>query len=129
MEIARWPLSEERELTLLREVLDSSQWGGFHPMVERFEQQFAAYQHARFAVSAFNGTVALERVLAVAGIGPGDEVIIPAISFVSTATAVSRVGAVPVFVDIEPDTLNLDPDRAAAAITPQTRAILTVHFG
>ena len=59
----------------------------------------------------------------------GDEVIVPAISFVSTAMAVSRVGAVPVFVDIEPLSFNMDPERAAAAITPRTRAIIAVHFG
>ena len=72
-----------------------------------------------YAVSTFNGTVSLEMMLHVAGIGPGDEVIVPAISFVSTATAVSRVGATPVFVDIEPCSFNLDPERVAAAITSQ----------
>ena len=63
------------------------------------------------------------------GIGPGDEVIVPAISFASTATAVSRVGALPVFVDIEPYSFNMDPERAAAAITQRTKALIAVHFG
>jgi dTDP-4-amino-4,6-dideoxygalactose transaminase len=63
------------------------------------------------------------------GIGAGDEVIVPAISFVSTATAVPRVGALPVFVDIEPYSFNIDPERAAAAITPRTKAVIAVHFG
>jgi dTDP-4-amino-4,6-dideoxygalactose transaminase len=67
--------------------------------------------------------------LSAAGVGPGDEVIVPAISFVSTAMAVSRVGATPVFVDIEPLSFNMDPERAAAAITPATKAIIAVHFG
>jgi dTDP-4-amino-4,6-dideoxygalactose transaminase len=67
--------------------------------------------------------------LAVAGIGPGDEVIVPAISFVATATAVARVGAIPVFVDIEGDTFNIDPARAAEAVTPQSAALCAVHFG
>jgi dTDP-4-amino-4,6-dideoxygalactose transaminase len=129
MDIAKWPVAGERERELLLSVLDSPQWGGFHEMVSRFEREFAAYQHCAFAVSTFNGTVSLEMMLQVAGIGPGDEVIVPAISFVSTATAVSRVGATPVFADIEPYTFNLDPDRAAAAIGPKTRAILAVHFG
>jgi dTDP-4-amino-4,6-dideoxygalactose transaminase len=73
--------------------------------------------------------VTLEMALEAMGIGPGDEVIVPAISFVSTATAVSRVGATPVFVDIEPHSFNMDPDRAAAAITPRTKALMIVHFG
>ena len=129
MEIAKWPVAGERERELLLSVLDSPQWGGFHEIVARFEREFAAYQHSAFAVSTFNGTVSLEMMFAVAGIGPGDEVIVPAISFVSTATAVSRSGATPVFADIEPDTFNLDPERVAAAIGPRTRAILAVHFG
>lgn len=129
MNIAKWPVAGERERELIGKVLDSGQWGGFHEIVGQFEQQFAAYQHCRYAVSTFNGTVSLELLLSVAGIGPGDEVIIPAISFVSTAVAISRVGATPVFVDIEPYSFNIDPERAAAAITPKTRAILAVHFG
>src|SRR3974390_87612 len=129
MNIAKWPVGGDRERELIQAVLDSSQWGGFHEIVGRFEQQFAAYQQCRYAVSTFNGTVSLEMMLSVAGIGPGDEVIVPAISFISTATAVSRVGATPVFVDIEPHSFNLDPERVTAAITPKTRVILAVHFG
>ncbi len=68
-------------------------------------------------------------MLAGVGIRPGDEVIVPAISFVSTATAVSRIGAVPVFVDIEPYSFNMDPEQVRLAISPRTRAILAVHFG
>jgi dTDP-4-amino-4,6-dideoxygalactose transaminase len=124
-----WPIAGEREQELLGEVLASPQWGGFHEMVSRFEQSFASYQHAAHGVSAVNGTVTIEMMLACAGIRQGDEVIVPAISFVSTATAVSRLGAVPVFVDIEPYSFNMDPDRVRAAISPKTRAILAVHFG
>jgi dTDP-4-amino-4,6-dideoxygalactose transaminase len=110
-------------------VLHSPQWGGFHPLVGKFEEQFARFQGAKFALTAANGTVTLEATLAVLGIGPGDEVIVPAISFVATAMAVSRVGATPVFVDIEADSFNLDPARAAQAVTPRTKAIIAVHFG
>jgi len=127
--IPSWPQAGEREAELLRVVLDSPQWGGFHPFVEEFERSFAAYQHCRYGISAFNGTVSLELALTLLGIKPGDEVIVPAISFVATATAVSRVGALPVFVDIEPYSFNIDPERAAGAITPHTRAIVAVHFG
>jgi dTDP-4-amino-4,6-dideoxygalactose transaminase len=127
--IPSWPQSDERELELLRAVLDSPQWGGFHPFIQQFEQSFSAYQHARHGIGAFNGTVTLEAALKVLGIGPGDEVIVPAISFVSTATAVSRVGAKPVFADIEPWSFNMDPGRAEEAITSGTKAMIVVHFG
>lgn len=110
-------------------VLESPQWGGFHPFVKEFEDSFAAYHHCAFGVSTFNGTVSLELALDVLGIAPGDEVIVPAISFVSTATAVSRVGATPVFVDIEPYSFNIDPEQVMRALTPKTRAIIAVHFG
>jgi 3-amino-5-hydroxybenzoate synthase len=129
MGIPKWPVSGPRERELIDEVLASDQWGGFHPIVTRFEQEFAAFQHCRFGLSAMNGTVTLEMALDALGIGPGDEVIVPAISFISTATAVSRVGATPVFVDIEEDTFNIDPQRVVEAITPKTKAIIPVHFG
>lgn len=129
MNIPAWPIADQREAELLQSVLGHSQWGGFHPIVSEIENRFASYQGARFGMAACNGTVTLELALELLGIGPGDEVIIPAISFVSTATAVARVGATPVFVDIESDSYNLDPQAAAAAISPKTRAILAVHFG
>lgn len=129
MDIPNWPQADQRELELLQKVLASGQWGGFNEMVPCFEKLFARFQHCDFGVSAFNGTVTLETALAVAGIGPGDEVIVPSISFVSTATAVSRVGAIPVFVDIEEYSFNIDPNCVERAISPRTRAILAVHFG
>lgn len=116
-------------MELLRQVLESERWGGYHEFVGRFEKEFAVFQHCAHGVSAVNGTVTLEMALEAAGIGPGAEVIVPAISFISTATAVSRVGATPVFVDIEPFSFNMDPERARAAIGPKTRAIIVVHFG
>jgi 3-amino-5-hydroxybenzoate synthase len=129
MTIPEWPQSDEREANLLREVLASPQWGGFHPFVAEFERSFAAYQHAAHAISAANGTLALELALQVLGIGPGDEVILPAISFISSATAISRVGATPVFVDIEEASYNIDPHCARQAITSHTKAVMAVHFG
>jgi dTDP-4-amino-4,6-dideoxygalactose transaminase len=125
----KWPVSGERELELLREVLESGRWGGHSEFVQRLEREFAAFVHCAHGVAAMNGTVTLEMALWAAGVGPGDEVIVPAISFVSTAMAVSRVGATPVFVDIEPLSFNMDPERAAAAVTPRTKALIPVHFG
>jgi dTDP-4-amino-4,6-dideoxygalactose transaminase len=129
MAIPKWPLSGARERQLLDEVLSSDQWGGFHPIVARFEREFAAFQHCKFGLTAANGSVTLEMALEALGIGDGDEVIVPAISFIATATAVSRVRATPVFVDVEPYTFNIDPDRVGEAIGPKTRAIIAVHFG
>lgn len=128
MEIPPWPQAGERELELLKAVLESPQWGGFHPFVREFEESFARYQHSPYAISASNGTVTLEVALEVLGIKEPDEVIVPAISFISTATAVSRAGATPVFADLEPWSFNLDPFRVEEAITPRTRAIIPVHF-
>jgi dTDP-4-amino-4,6-dideoxygalactose transaminase len=129
MHIPPWPQAGEREAELLRLVLESPQWGGFHPFVTEFEESFAAYQHSAFGISAFNGTVTLEAALSVLGIGPEEEVIVPAISFISTATAVSRVGATPVFVDVDPLSINIDPECVRRAISPRTRAVIAVHFG
>lgn len=129
MHIPSWPQADEREPELLRMVLESPQWGGFHPLVAEFEQSFAAYQHAAHGISVFNGTVALELALTALDIGPGHEVLVPAISFISSAAAVSRVGATPVFVDIEPWSFNIDPERARAAVSSKTKAVMAVHFG
>jgi dTDP-4-amino-4,6-dideoxygalactose transaminase len=127
--IPEWPRSDEREAELLHQVLNSPQWGGFHRFVQEFEQSFAAYQHTKHALSAANGTLTLELALQVLGIGPGDEVILPAISFISSASAISRVGATPVFVDIGENSFNLDPERVKEAISPRTKAVMAVHFG
>ena len=129
MHIPSWPQAGEREAELLQLVLESPQWGGFHDFVGEFEQSFAAYQHSAFGISAFNGTVTLEAALHVLGVGQGDEVIVPAISFISTASAVSRVGATPVFVDIDESSFNIDPEAVKRAISPVTKAIIAVHFG
>jgi len=129
MSLSKWPAGGERELALLREVIEGEHWGGHHPMVGRLEREFAAFCGCAYGLAACNGTVTLEMALEALGVGAGDEVIVPAISFISTATAVSRVGATPVFVDIEGDTFQLDPQRAAAAISKRTRAMIAVHFG
>ncbi|WP_448642083.1 DegT/DnrJ/EryC1/StrS family aminotransferase [Geodermatophilus sp. URMC 63] len=98
------------------------------PEVETFEERFAEYCEAGHCVGVANGTDALELVLAALGIGPGDEVIVPANTFVATAEAVCAVGARPRFVDVLPDTLEIDPDAVAAAIGPRTAAVMAVHL-
>lgn len=98
------------------------------PNVQAFDQEAADYLGVRHAISCANGTDALHLALLAAGIGPGDEVITPAFTFIATAEAIRYVGATPVFVDIEADTFNLDAGLIAAAITDRTRAILPVHL-
>lgn len=98
------------------------------PEVSAFEMAFAAYCGAQHGVGVSSGTAALELVLRGLGIGPGDEVITTAHTFIATAEAISATGAAPVFADIDPLTYNLDPTAAEAAITPRTRAILPVHL-
>lgn len=128
-EFPAWPVSGPRELELIQQVLFSSQWGGYHEYVEEFEKLFCGLHDAYHGIALANGSVALEVMLQAAGIRAGDEVIVPAHSFIATATAVSRIGAKPVFCDIERETFNIDPDSAEAAVGPKTKAIIAVHFG
>jgi dTDP-4-amino-4,6-dideoxygalactose transaminase len=96
--------------------------------VERFEAEWAAYCGAKHCVGVANGTDALELCLAALGIGRGDEVIVPANTFIATAEAVANVGATPVFVDVDPSTLLITAARVEAAITPCTAAVIAVHL-
>lgn len=98
------------------------------PEVKAFEAEFAGFVGARHAVGVASGTDALELALLVVGVSPGDEVITVANSAVPTAAAIREVGAIPRFVEIDPDTLNIDPEAAARAVTARTRAILPVHM-
>ncbi|SIT65866.1 dTDP-4-amino-4,6-dideoxygalactose transaminase [Ectothiorhodosinus mongolicus] len=98
------------------------------PNVQALEAEVAAYLGAPHAVTCASGTDALHLALRAAGIGPGDEVITSAFTFIATAEAIAYVGATPVFVDIDPRSFNLDPDLTEAAITPKTRAIMPVHL-
>jgi len=96
--------------------------------VRMFEEQMAASCRRKYAVSTSNGTTALHLALVVLGIGPGDEVIVPTLTFVATANAVSYTGATPVFVDSEPDYWQMDPTKLEALITPRTKAIIPVDL-
>ena len=124
-----WPAAGPLEKQSVAEVLASREWGGHSETVTRFEALFAGMHDCEHGVATATGTLALELALTAAGIEAGDEVIVPAHSFIATATAVSRVGAVPVFVDIDRDTYNIDPEKIDAAVTDRTRAALVVHFG
>lgn len=124
-----WPVADEREERLLLEVLHSGKWSALQgDKVRTFQERFAAYQGARFATCVPNGTLALMMALMALGLQPGDEVIVPAYTFIATVSTALLLGARPVFVDIDPDTYTLDPAQIASAITPRTRVILPVHL-
>jgi len=106
----------------------SSGWLTTGPRVKEFETVFANYLHAPAALAVSSATDAMLVGLAALGVGPGDEVITTTMTFCSTLHVIEHVGARPVLVDIQPDTLNIDPARIAAAVTPRTRAIMPVHL-
>ena len=105
-----------------------SDWLTTGPTVERFENAFADFAGSAHAVAAANGTAALHLTMLAAGVGPGDEVIVPPLTFAATANCARYVGATVVFADIRPDTLTIDVDQVAARITPRTKAIIAVDY-
>ncbi len=121
------PAIEQEEI---REVVASmeSGWLGTGPKVARFEDDFKKYKGAAHAVALNSCTAALHLSMIAAGVGPGDEVITSALTFCATANAVIHAGGVPVIVDVDPLTMNLDPSLVADRITPRTKALLPVHF-
>ena len=114
----------------IAEVVDTlrSGWIGTGPKVGAFEKAFAAYVGADYAVAVSSCTAALHLSMMVSGVGPGDEVITTPMTFCATANAIVHTGASPVFVDVDPKTMNIDPGKIEAAITPKTKAIVPVHF-
>lgn len=124
-----WPPNRERVADAVREVALSDSWGDVNgPRKRELEDRFARFQGATHGLAVSNGTVSLEIAMRSLGIGSGDEVIVPAYTFLATATAVLTVNALPIFVDIA-ETGCIDPAAAEAAITSRTRAIIAVHLG
>src|SRR6476661_8564631 len=120
------PLLDEQEADAVRRVILTG-WVTQGPEVAAFEREFAACVGAPYACAVSNCTTALHLALRAAGVGPGDEVITVSHSFIATANAIRYCGAVPVFVDVHPDTYIIDPARIDAALSPRTRALLVVH--
>jgi dTDP-4-amino-4,6-dideoxygalactose transaminase len=120
------PCIDEREADAARRVILSG-WITQGPEVAAFEREFAEFVGAEHACAVSNCTTALHLALLAAGVGSGDEVVTVSHSFIATANSIRYCGAIPVFVDIQPDTFNIDPKHVEAAITPATRAILCVH--
>ncbi len=123
-----WPVWDDDERTRLLRTLDAGGWWqGDGEVAASFAQQFADFHGARHGLALTNGTHTLEAALIACDIGEGDEVLVPGMTFVASASAVLAVNAAPVFVDVDPDTLCIDPVAAEAAITERTRAIIVVH--
>lgn len=123
-----WPVWDEHERSALLGVLDAGGWWqGNGTVAATFAADFAAYHGAAFGMALTNGTHTLEAALVACDVGDGDEVIVPGMTFVASAAAVLAVNATPVLVDIDADTLCIDPAAAEAAITPRTKAIIAVH--
>jgi len=129
--VSRWPLYEEDEIAAVTEVLRSGRVNALHhgERCTAFEEGFAALCGQPHAIALANGTLALEVALRALGIGPGDEVIVPARSFVASASCVVACGAKPVFADIDPVSQGLTADHVAQCVTARTRAVILVHLG
>jgi dTDP-4-amino-4,6-dideoxygalactose transaminase len=129
---ASWPFYDEQEKEALIETLESRKWTSSPYLHElpatELEKRFAAYNDARHGIATASGTDALQVAFAAAGVRAGDEVILAPNTFIAGATPILQLGAVPVFVDIDPEFLTLDPDAVEAAITDKTKAISPLHL-
>lgn len=130
-----WPLYDDAERSQIQQSLDQVHgeerlWGGLTPCPKatELEQRFARLHDCEYGIAVANGAAALELALYAIGLELGDEVITTPLTWAASATCVLRAGGVPVFVDVEPENFNLDPDLIEAALTPRTRAILPVHL-
>lgn len=123
-----WPPLSDSAAERLREIYLSREWSFNSPAEQEFERAYADYHGARHGIFMTNGTVTLQCALGALDVGPGDEVIVPALTWMATAMAVHYVGATPVFVDIESNSLCLDPVTVEQAITAKTKAVIPVHL-
>ena len=122
------PALGEEEFEAVKEVMKSG-WIGLGPKTREFEEKFAAYVGTKYAIGLNSGTAALHLALMSLNLGPGDEIIVPSLTFISTVHAIRYVGATPVFADVQEDTLCIDKDDVMRKCTPSTKAIIPVHYG
>ncbi|MEM0329227.1 MAG: DegT/DnrJ/EryC1/StrS family aminotransferase [Nitrososphaerota archaeon] len=123
-----WPIHDKREEELLLEALRSGRWSVGGRFQEEFERRFAEFQQAKHALLCSSGTAALKIALKAMGLKPGDEVIVPAYTFLATATSAIDLGLKVVYADIDPDTYTIDPESARSIMSERTRAIIPVHI-
>lgn len=124
----KWPISSAKDVQLIAKITKSNRWSFDGPYESKFAEAFTKYQGAKFGLCCANGTVSMQMALEALGIGAYDEVIVPGMTWQATAAACVDVNAVPILVDVEPDTWCMDLDKAEAAITDKTRAIIVVHL-
>jgi dTDP-4-amino-4,6-dideoxygalactose transaminase len=128
--IGQWPEFGREEEDLLLAALRSGKWGSLDgTYVNEFERAFAEFQAAKHAVTTVNATMGLAVAYKAIGLEPGDEVVVPAYTFIATASAALMIGVIPVFADVDPETLLISPESMDAAVTPRTKALVPVHHG
>ena len=123
-----WPRISKNIKENLFKTLENDGWGVGSDAVKNFEEKYAEYHDAKFAISTSSGTTALWVSLKAAGVKAGDEVILPPYTFIATGSSILMANAIPVFVDVDPDTFNMDPAKIEAAITEKTKVIMPVHI-
>lgn len=131
LDVPEWPQYTAESIENVVDCLESNTWcrvGEGAEWVDRFEQRYANYHDADHAIAVANGTVAIELALKMCDVRPGDEVLVPPSTFIATASAVTSVGAVPRFVDVDPETYNVDPESVAERVTDDTVGLVGVHF-
>jgi len=128
--VPTWPMIDDDDKKALIEVFESQRWCRLYSnsKTEQFENAFAKYQDAKHGIAVANGTVSLELILKTLGVGFGDEVIVPSVTFIATISAVTEVGAFPVFADADPETGSMSPESLEKAITERTKAVMVCHY-
>ncbi len=128
VKVIPWPYFDEKEKEYLNNVLASGYWAYLGPFEERLERDFADFCGCRYSVAATNGTHTLRMALEALGTGPGDEVLVPAMTWQATASAVLDVNAIPILVDVDPETFTISPEGIKAALSENTKCIIPVHL-
>jgi len=123
-----WPVFDQSDVDAVANVVKSGIWAYRGPEEQKFERAWADYNSAKYGVACTSGTHALRMALEVLGIGPGDEVIVPSLTWQATAASVLDVNAIPVLVDVDPTTYTIDPKKVEAAITSRTKCVIPVHL-